>query len=409
MDNLHYREMISNLERLNSEGKLDECYIYLFGHCNATEVLTDWLLEHGFHVIAILDNNKNKQGGAYKNIPIVPPQVVLKHNIESTLICIVSRACAVMEKQLYDMLYKGKIERLVDYNSFSEYCLSRKTIEKKIERLNCGIKVLEGIRKQYEGQFYIICPYPALGDVYYTMAYLPKFLKERGIEDYSIIVASDSCAAVAKMFAALRVEVLCQKDMDVLVQAALYTREKKIFIAHHDRLYTNLTIKALDLKLVSFEDLYRYGIFGLEKDVIREKPIVLKRYDNLEKIRKGKAVILSPNAKSVIEIPVAVWNKVIDYYKIREYQIYTNIVGEEKPLPGTLPLIATLSEMQSIIEWAGTFIGIRSGLCDVITTAVCRKIVLFPNSYYSNTRWKIADFFWLQGWENIIVENYNEE
>ena len=32
-------------------------------------------------------------------------------------------------------------------------------------------------------------------------------------------------------------------------------------------------------------------------------------------------------------------------------------------------------------------------------------IVLFPDNYYSNTKWKVIDFFRLEGWENITIND----
>ena len=62
-----------------------------------------------------------------------------------------------------------------------------------------------------------------------------------------------------------------------------------------------------------------------------------------------------------------------------------------------------LSELQCAAEYAGTFIGIRSGVCDVIREAACRKIALYPDCCYSDTRWKMAEIYHLEDFENIVV------
>ena len=61
--------------------------------------------------------------------------------------------------------------------------------------------------------------------------------------------------------------------------------------------------------------------------------------------------------------------------------------------------------MRSVVERAGTFIGIRSGLCDVIREADCRKIALYPDCYYSDTKWKVEEIFHLDTFENIVVDH----
>lgn len=102
---------------------------------------------------------------------------------------------------------------------------------------------------------------------------------------------------------------------------------------------------------------------------------------------------------------VEIWEEVVDYYNKKGYLCYTNVVGRECPLPGTYPISPSILEIQSVVERAGTFIGIRSGLCDVLHRASCRKIALYPDYNYCDTRWKAIDMYGLEGWENILVKD----
>lgn len=398
-----YLEIEANLYNLIKRDNLNNKKIYIFGHCNATEALTDLFLASGYKVNGILDNNINKQGRHYRDIEIVEPKAVLKSTADNTIVCIVSRAYASMVKQLAQIGYKGKIEKLIDYNTFAEYSFSDETIDGKAERLERGEAVLNEIKELYHGKYFIICPYSALGDVYYAMAYLPYYLEKNSIKDYAVIVVGNACAKIAEMFGAEYIEKHNQKDMDELVQAVLFTRGEQAFIVHHDRPYTNQLIKALHVKFISFEELYRLGVFGLEKDVRAYAPIRLDKYNDFADMKQGQSVILAPYAKSVAGVSSEIWEKIVDHYKAKDYKVYTNVVGEELPIDGTTPITIPLSEMQSAVEYAGTFIGIRSGLCDVLKEADCKKIALYPDCYYSDTKWKVAEFFKLEGWENIVV------
>ncbi|MDR1132651.1 MAG: hypothetical protein LBL05_00725 [Synergistaceae bacterium] len=58
--------------------------------------------------------------------------------------------------------------------------------------------------------------------------------------------------------------------------------------------------------------------------------------------------------------------------------------------------------MSAAAEYAGSFVGLRNGLCDVVHAANCRKIVVFPDCFYSTTPHKVADFFALPGWESVV-------
>lgn len=118
---------------------------------------------------------------------------------------------------------------------------------------------------------------------------------------------------------------------------------------------------------------------------------------------QGHSVILSPYAKSVTNISADYWRQIVSYFREKGFALYTNVTKEENALPDTEPLGIPLNQMQSATEWAGTFIGLRSGLCDVIQHAACHKIALYPDAYYSDTGWKMEEIYHLSGWENIIV------
>lgn len=365
-------------------------------------------MEKGYRVAAFLDNNPAKQGMEYQGVPVISPIEITQRDMARMLICIVSRAYESMARQLRQLGYSGRVEKLADYNTFAEYSLSQETIARKRERVKRGIQLLERVRAALPHCFLIICPFSALGDVYYTMAYLPYYLEKRKIDRYAVVTVGRACAEVVRMFGCENLTALGQNDMDELVQAVLYTGAQDAFISHHDRPYTNLLMKALYIKFIHFEQIYRCGVFGLEQGCRPYMPTMRKIFPGFSgknRIRQGRSVILAPYAKSVAEIRGGVWEKMISYYREKQYQVYTNVVGEEKALPGTEPLIAELAEFQSAVEQAGTFIGIRSGLCDVIRDASCRKIVLFPDCYYSDTKWKVAEFFHLDGWENVEVKN----
>ena len=44
-------------------------------------------------------------------------------------------------------------------------------------------------------------------------------------------------------------------------------------------------------------------------------------------------------------------------------------------------------------------------MCDVIRTADCRKIALYPDYNYSDTRWKAIDIYAIDTFEDIVVKD----
>lgn len=403
MEQHYYSEMTENLDELMRKGSLQGKTIFLFGHCNATEELLELLHQRGMPVMAILDNNVEKHERICKGVRIVLPHSKIWSQYTNAVVCIVARAYHIMKMQLRDLGFQGEIYRLVDYNSYAEYSLSENTIIKKKERLDRGILQLNHIREKYPGYFLILCPFSALGDIFLAMSYLPHFLAARHIENCVVCVSGVACKQVAELFGTYPVEAYAQKDLDELIQACIYTEDGNSYIAHQDRPYVVNLHKALYIKCIPLETIYKCGVFGLPRETVPCRPTRWKDYPDLESIISGKAVIFAPYAKSVTTFDETFWQPVVADFQERGYQCFTNVAEGERPLGGTKEISPCISEMQSVVERAGTFIGIRSGLCDVIRYAGCRKIALYPDYNYSDTKWKAIDMYAIDGWENLVI------
>ncbi len=402
MDRIHYQEMEENLAKLAEEGALKDKKIYLFGHCNATEQLADLLFQRGYAVSAILDNNRAKHGRAYGGIRIIPPRDILKEQEES-IVCIAARAYAAMADQLKRIGYQGCTRKVADYNSFADYSLAEDTRDRMNLRVRRGMERLQHLHRKYPDRLLILCPFLALGDIYLMMSYLPFYLEQRQTE-CALCVTGSSCADVVRMFGPYPVELLSQKQVDETIQAALYMRDMWTFIPHQDRPYTINLHQALYVKKIPLKQIYCSGIFGLPKDTKAVQPQYLKDYPGLEQIPAGKAVVLSPYAKSVTALPDAVWEQIIRDYTSKGYRCYTNVTGDETALEGTEAISPSVLEIRSVVERAGIFIGIRNGLCDVLELAEAEKTVLYPDYNYCDTNWKAIDIYPMEGWKHIVVK-----
>ena len=405
MDTTHYNEMVDNFKALSRETDFSKRKIFLFGHCEATLQLADFLLEQGIIPVAILDNNPEKYNIKYKDIPVVAPTEILKSEADKTVVLIVTRFYEAMNAQLRDLGFGGKVIKLVDFNSFAEYSLDEDVRKRKLERVKGGRKTLDTIKERHPGSFYIFCTFDALGDVYFCMSYLPVFLRKRGFDKCVVCVPSNACARVVRLFDGFETEVFPQKELDAAIQAVIYYQDNDCYIAHQDRPYVIDLHNALKIKLIPLETIYCCGVFGLPKDTVPTDPINWEDYPKLDEIEAGKTLILSPYAKSVTALDAKIWNDIIEEYRNKGFRVFTNVSGSEEALAGTIPLHVPLNQTRSILEKAGTFIGIRSGLCDVIRTAKCRKIAMYPDYNYSDTKWKAIDMYSIDGFENVVVYN----
>lgn len=408
MEKKLYEEMITSLNEVGKTIKLTDKRIFLFGHCNATFELIDLLQSKSLKVSAILDNSEAKQGKEYKGAIVVYPghinELSGKNPKDDSIVLITSRFYASMLTQLRELGYDGPVRKLIDYNTYAEYSLSDDTIARMTAREKHGEELLNALSEEYPNYFKTFCPFNALGDIYFMMSYWEAFAKSRNIDEVVFCVSSPVLVDVIHMFGDYYVEVYEQKELDAMIQAALYTHDENSFIAHQDRPYVVNLSKALYIKKIPLEQIYCCGVYGLPKNTKPMLPCANSEvYKNIDSIPEGKSVIFSPYAKSVTALDPKVWEDAVNYYSGIGYKCYTNVVGDEKPLAGTESISPSLLELRSVVEKAGTFIGIRSGLCDVIREAKAKKIALYPDYNYCDTKWKAIEMYWIDQFDYNLL------
>ncbi len=254
MDRQRYEEMIENVD--SRKGDLLKKNVFLFGHCEATLTLADYLLDNEIRPTAILDNSEAKYGQDYKGMPVVPPGEVLDSDQDTAVVLIVTRFYEAMNAQLRKIGFKGEVVKLVDYNTYTEYSLSEETRNRKKNRVEHGDEIIKELKNQYKDALIVFCPFNALGDIYFCMSYLPEFLKKRGVKDYAVCVPGKGCGSVVRLFGAEHVEVFDQNELDAAIQAVIHSQDERCFIAHQDRPYVVNLHKTLKLKRIPLEKVY---------------------------------------------------------------------------------------------------------------------------------------------------------
>ncbi|MDO4204094.1 MAG: hypothetical protein Q4D07_06345 [Selenomonadaceae bacterium] len=405
MEKKLYEEMKNNLTLLAEEIDLSAKHIILFGHCNASLELIDLLSSRGLQAAAILDNSGAKQGIIYKKVEVFYPERIKAYTGNNSIVLITSRFYAAMLKQLRELGYTGPVHKIINYNTYAEYSLSVDTIAKMTDREQGGELLLQALRKRYPGYFKVFCPFNALGDIYMMISYWPVFAKKRNIGKVVFSVPAKVLIDVIQMFGDYYVEVYEQKELDAMIQAVLYTHDENSYIPHQDRPYVVNLFRALYVKKIPLEQIYCCGVYGLPKGT-RPAPPSRERltiYNDIESIQEGHAVIFSPYAKSVTKIESQIWKQAVAYYTSEGYTCYTNVVGDEQPLDGTVAISPTIREMISVVERAGVFVGIRSGICDVLREARAKKIALYPDYNYCDTQWKAIEIYWIDQFDYNLL------
>lgn len=406
MHRAHKEEMIGNIkEFLENEPYFYGKSVILFGHCNATEELADYLLAQGVTPLCFLDNNQEKQGGNYKNIEIFHPNYIKNYSGQDSMVLIASRYFSLMLHQLRQLGYEGEVIETVEYSSYQSFSSDDVTFSKKKQRILWGKQQLDALRREWGQEFLVVCPFAALGDVYWAMAYLSAYCHARNIPSCTIAVVGNGCKQVASLFGYEHISVFEQKQMDALVQLLVFTHEKEAIIPHHDHLYTDTSLKLLQRQLIPFTTWYQEVIYGLPqtaKAVAPMKKAPLSEEGKRE-MSQGNTVIFAPYAHSIAEVSLSFWENLVVEYKKKGLVVLTNVAAGQAPLSGTKGVSFPLHEMISAVEYGGHFVGMRSGLCDVLHSAQCQKTLVFPSCYFSTTPHLVSDFFALEGWETLVV------
>lgn len=388
------QEMYLELENLYNKGIFKDREVVVFGSNEPAERMADWLLAHGICIEAMIDNNEKKHGTSYNGIFVDSPGNVLGDFKEDAIILIASKYYNEMLQQLETMGYtEGKnVYQVVNMANWSTYSLTEETFSDKEKEIRDGWEIYKRIRSKYgEGTRIFVCPFPALGDVYLAGRYLETYCTRENISSYVVTVAGRVCLNVLSLFGITSTELLSKKESDLLVQSLVFCGLKEcnaeIF---HQRFPYTVGIGALgNYKGICFNDHFKYTMFGMDENDTGKIPeksggsIFIDKFFRENGLIKGMTVILSPYANTSAKLPLDFWEKTAKEYKDKGYIVCTNSSGEEEPaIKGTKAVFFPLTEAIQIVEVAGIFIGLRSGFCDVISSAKAEKIIIYPDRVY---------------------------
>ena len=387
---VYKEEMKRNLTEMLENGIFNDRQIIVFGSNEPAEKMADFLMNKNITPVYFIDNNTQKQGTQYRAIPIIKPETLHDTDIQNPVFLIASKYYPEMCQQLLALGYGEDIYQIIQMQGTASYSLDEESFQKKEEEIRKGKDLAAAITEKYPKiQKIFICPFPALGDVYLVGRYLEAYCKKQHIVNYAITVVGGASRKVAELFELSNIVVLSQQESDALMSYSIFSEMCEVL---HQRFpYPCMLGKMGNYKQLNFNDIYQYGIFGLDSSCEIKLPKRSETMDTIEtlfqseNLRKGKTVILSPYANSLSNLPVEYWEQLAADYRERGYTICTNSSGEmEPPIQGTKGIFFPLADMIDAVEYAGTFVGLRSGLCDIVATARAKKIIIYPERIYQS-------------------------
>ena len=227
------------------------------------------------------------------------------------------------------------------------------------------------------------------GDYYICGMYLPAYLKQRGISDYVFLVKNTgSERKVTELFDAYQSHIVSIPSVDALSRFSEFMRQKEPLCRSFEK-SDHLSFIGEQLKGyrgLSLMDFYLWYGFGFQEAPPKAAP---RFSQDIERIRsemrkrgllRGKTVLLSPYSTCSKDYlpPKEVWEEIAEHLKELGYTVATNCFGKEAPVNGTVTVSIPYPDLVPFLDEAGGFIGVRSGLCDILSTSTCKKIIIYP-------------------------------
>ncbi|MDR1539164.1 MAG: hypothetical protein LBU32_14435 [Clostridiales bacterium] len=383
MDNYELAKIKKRINSLIRRKLLSGKRIILFGASAASKEVKRILLDNGLRPDAVIDNDKRKLGKYCFGLTVQTPEAVIEPFDDSTSILIYS---ASYYKEITLQLNKMGYE--TDKHVF---CLNLKGDERAslflytLGRMSRGwLAYLRLTLKYSRNHVLFLAPYAGTGDIYLSGLFLEQYLKSKNIKEYIFVVVSGACRKTSEIFGIENIEVLSSTIVDDIINCnRAFSLGWRIVILN-DGWMNERTQWIRGYKGLSFDRMFRYFVFELDESVSYQLPLYLNSQREglilLEKYRllPGRTVVLSPYSNTLLELPDDFWKRTAERLKGLGYSVCTNSSGANEPaIEDTTLVYFPLGQAVDFMNAAGFFIGVRSGLCDIISASSCKKIVLY--------------------------------
>lgn len=362
-------------EKINSA---DE--IVLFGMNKSSALIQSVLAD--YQIVAVIDNDKRKAGRKMNGIPVYEPSEYLKEYDTRKKIIIASKYYHSMCEQLYQFGYEVGREVFVVYYREHFYDALPKTIAYYEQQAKLGREIYIQLRENGAQGTIFLCPYPGTGDIYLIGLYLNQYMKENRIDRYALVVCSNACKKVAELFG-IHTILIAETEVHAVISYARVIGMQKLSVQVLNDSFgeQNAIAKLRGYKNINFKTMYTDCIMHLKDKTVHppcvkeDAEIFFEQYH----FQKGKTVLLSPYANTVNGLPDTFWEMIVNILQADGYDVCTNIASDdEMPVKGTEGIFIPYQMIIDFLNKAGYFIGIRSGLCDIISTTVAQIFVLYP-------------------------------
>lgn len=252
----------------------------------------------------------------------------------------------------------------------------------------CRIKHKLGVTN---GEMAIICPY-GIGDTYF-ICILSQVLSQKYSRPIALVVKTQHLAVVNMFREVISQAIVCEftaKELRRIGEASV-ALNGNLMVGHPSIIRKQFLFEMVGIEKLNLLDCYKI-YFGLPLDcqLVPPKPgkaacRTAAEMLELYHLPEGRTVLLCPSCYSTDKIPVDFWGELADSLGRAGFTVCTNVAASEKnEIIGTIQLTAELDVLIPLVESAGHVVSVRSGLCDLISSANCRKVVVYPDQKWEH-------------------------
>lgn len=389
--------------------------VICFGNNDITSETIDILNDNRICVKCIFDNGS--EGKNDDGIPVVNPAnyPVSTKNV----ILIGSKYYYEMKDQLLKLGYKDKqIIQTVSYVDMYIPKVEPKTFFSQLQELIKAKDVYKSVSRGMKSDgLLFISPTKSIGDIYLIIMYTQAYVKKYGIKDFRYIITGGAAQAICKACGVSNYINITMNEMFMLCKFIRFMdiSEKRAMIFNEIWAYTSPVINAVGYgKYNNFSVTHKKSVLAMQDNELEFECPLLEYDGDIYKIfrdnnlTEGQTVLLAPYTNYLKPLPFEVWTEIADRLKAKGFSVCTNCASEsELPVPGTLPINLSFTQMRAFLETAGYFIGARSGLCDVISGSNAQIHILYVQQ--QETKFiSSADYYSLKQMELTDKENVKE-
>lgn len=389
MNNTLIFTLRENLNQLMNDGHMSEKFIVLFGMNTPGDEVINYLAQRQIKVQGVVDNNPLNRGKKLAGVRVYSPEELLGEYCDNAMILICSRYFSEMAEQLQAMGYEMKrhIYKVLEMNAGAQITTEEEVFREKTEQLAQAYEYYCTFKKAYEGKQIYVAPVKANGDVYLISAMWKTCLPQDG-DSAVLAVVGNACRKIAEMFHIAHVAVISQEEMEmlVLISRFLGSEVSTIKIIQPYYMYTNILSCLEGYQGLTFRDMFERGCFGSAKSEKTALPYAGKEQKEIEKMAaesglvKGRSIILAPYANSLPQIAWELWEEIAQGLRGKGYKVFTNSASDsEVPVPGTDGIFFPIEDTVQILDYAGGFVAMRNGMCEVASSSRCRQVIIYPD------------------------------